>query len=152
MVVAPLALALLNAPMRPLPAITATHLRPRARIDMLDAAIVADAAQCLSDTCGGAMTGPMANTDPHTMANLLPDLLHTTVISAVGLAGAYVTRGAEGADMPPPPDGPRVRRQRRADRADQYDYGFDYEDLDAYEYDSPPPRRRLRDSSAWDER
>ncbi|KAL1522101.1 hypothetical protein AB1Y20_021744 [Prymnesium parvum] len=88
----------------------ATPLRrappPRSAVRM-DVAILADAA-------GSAIR----EQDPHTLANLLPDLLHTTMVAAFGLAGAYVTQGTEGSEPPPPP-GARVRRRRRA-YSDEY--------------------------------
>mmetsp|Transcript_65039 Transcript_65039/g.171626 ORF Transcript_65039/g.171626 Transcript_65039/m.171626 type:complete len:105 (+) Transcript_65039:2-316(+) len=54
----------------------------------MDVAIIADAASTLT------------HHDPHTLATLIPDLFQTTAIAAFGLAGAYVTQGAEGAQPP----------------------------------------------------
>jgi len=39
--------------------------------------------------------------DPHTIDNLLPDMLNSAMVAGLGLMGAYVTRGAEGVEPTP---------------------------------------------------
>lgn len=62
---------------------TTHRLRP-ARLQMIDPSLATDAAAL------NAAIGPPP--DPHTLANIIPDMFNTAVIAAVGLAGAYVTQ------------------------------------------------------------
>ena len=55
--------------------------RQPVRIAMVDSASVADAINSLANP-----------PDPHTLDNLVPDMINTAFIAALGLAGAYVTQ------------------------------------------------------------
>uniref|UniRef100_A0A6S9TM95 Uncharacterized protein n=1 Tax=Chrysotila carterae TaxID=13221 RepID=A0A6S9TM95_CHRCT len=101
---------------------TAAAPKAAARHDapQLDAALVAEAAALTTQAAG---LGEMHYFEG---LNTLPnDLWHMTLVSGLGLAGAYVTQGTE--VMPPPPPGgraPRSRRRRRPARRDDDDDFF----------------------------
>tara|TARA_B110001452_G_scaffold221796_1_gene194467 strand:- start:1788 stop:2357 length:570 start_codon:yes stop_codon:yes gene_type:complete len=84
--------------------------------------------------------------DPHNLGNLIPDIIDTTLVAFLGLSGAYLTQGAEGAS--PPPERPRRPRRRAGDRTlppprddmNDYDrdpYGYDDDDDELYPWNAP---------------
>ena len=84
--------------------------------------------------------------DPHTLSNLIPDIIDTTLVAFLGLSGAYLTQGAEAAS--PRPEEPRRPRRRAGDRTlppprnDMYDddrdpYGCDDDDDEIYPWNAP---------------
>jgi hypothetical protein len=65
-------------------------------IRMVDPALVAESSTALLPALVGAPAAIDPHYDPHTMANLVPDLFNTCLLATVGLLGAYVTQGTEG--------------------------------------------------------
>jgi hypothetical protein len=63
-----------------------TPLRPtRTAVVMLDASLAAVAT-------GSAELPSYVYNDPHTLANIVPDMFNSAAVAALGLMGAYVTR------------------------------------------------------------
>lgn len=104
-------------------------------------ALVATAAPAMADPGLTPIVDPWV--DPHTLSNLIPDIIDTTLVAFLGLSGAYLTQGAEGAS--PPPERPRRPRRRAGDRTlppprdDMYGYDdpYGYDDDDVYPWNAP---------------
>ena len=75
---------------------TTVHARSGPGILMVDPALVAESSTALLPALVGAPAAIDPHYDPHTMANLVPDLFNTCLLATVGLLGAYVTQGTEG--------------------------------------------------------
>ena len=67
-----------------------TVTRTGVQATMLDVSVAADAA-ALSSTTAQTLPTYVYN-DPHTLANLGPDMFNSAMVAALGLMGAYVTR------------------------------------------------------------
>jgi len=72
--------------------------RTRSHPVAIDASLAADAVI----TSASQLPTYVVPEDPHTLANLGPDLLNTAMVSLLGLVGAYVTQGTEGLQDPSP--------------------------------------------------
>lgn len=88
----------------------------RPAICMVDVSLLADASTVTLEQ----LEALAKQSEPHYwegFSTYWDDIVHTMGGAALGLAGAYVTVGTEGAEPPQPDEGPRVSRKRRRRQA-----------------------------------